>query len=201
MKAIKWLDEHLEEVLLVILLVLITCVEMIQVIIRNIPWIPALTWAEEFCRFCWIWSVFISLPYTLRKGSMLRVNVLMDLLPSVLHNAVNILVDLINAAVMALLGYHSITVISSIMISAEASPAMLWPMWMVYSVMVFGFFFGAYITISAIMALPSSFHSDSIPTFRKSGFWNGKKNRGIPARPCSQTGYQALCKIMQSELI
>lgn len=144
MKTIKWLDEHLEESLLVILLVLITCVEIVQVIIRNIPWIPALTWAEEFCRFCWIWSVFISLPYTLRKGSMLRVNVLMDLLPSVAHNIVNILVDLINAAVMALLGYHSISVISSIMISAEASPAMLWPMWMVYSVMVFGFFFGAF---------------------------------------------------------
>ena len=143
MKAIKWLDEHLEEVLLVILLVLITCVELIQVVIRNIPWIPALTWAEEFCRFCWIWSVFISLPYTLRKSSMLRVNVLMDLLPSVVRNSVNILVDLINAGVMALLGYHSISVISSIMISAEASPAMLWPMWMVYSVMVFGFFFGA----------------------------------------------------------
>ena len=144
MKAIKWLDEHLEESLLVILLVLITCVEIVQVIIRNIPWIPALTWAEEFCRFCWIWSVFISLPYTLRKGSMLRVNVLMDLLPSMAHNVVNILVDLINAAVMALLGYHSISVVSSIMTSAEASPAMLWPMWMVYSVMVFGFFFGAF---------------------------------------------------------
>ena len=144
MKAIKWLDEHLEEVLLVILLVLITCVELIQVVIRNIPWIPALTWAEEFCRFCWIWSVFISLPYTLRKGSMLRVNVLMDLLPSMVRNSVNILVDLINAGVMALLGYHSISVISSIMVSAEASPAMLWPMWMVYSVMIFGFFFGAF---------------------------------------------------------
>ena len=144
MKAIKWLDEHLEETLLVILLVLITCVELIQVVIRNIPWIPALTWAEEFCRFCWIWSVFISLPYTLRKGSMLRVNVLMDLLPSVVRNSVNILVDLINMAVMTLLGYHSISVVSSIMISAEASPAMLWPMWIVYSVMVFGFFFGAF---------------------------------------------------------
>ena len=29
------------------------------------------------------------------------------------------------------------------MISAEASPAMLWPMWIVYSIMVFGFFLGA----------------------------------------------------------
>lgn len=143
MKAIKWLDEHFEEALLVVLLILISCVEIVQVIIRNIPWIPALTWAEEFCRFCWIWSVFISLPYTIRKGSMLRVNVLMDLLPSVARNSVNILVDLINAAIMALLGMNSITVVSRIIESGEASPAMLWPMWVIYSIMVFGFFLGA----------------------------------------------------------
>lgn len=144
MKAIKWLDEHLEELLLVILLALIACVELIQVIIRNIPWIPALTWAEEFCRFCWIWSVFISLPYTLRRGSMLRVNVLLDPLPSIVRNIINIIVDLINMAVMGLLGYYAVSVISGIMASAEKSPAMLWPMWIVYSVMLFGFFFGAF---------------------------------------------------------
>ena len=72
MKAVKWLDERFEETLLAILLVLISCVEFIQVVIRNVPWIPALTWAEEFCRFCWIWSVFLSLPYTVRKASMLQ---------------------------------------------------------------------------------------------------------------------------------
>ena len=57
MKVVKWLDEHMEEFLLVILLVVIACVSLLQVIIRKIPWIPSLTWAEEFCRFCWIWSV------------------------------------------------------------------------------------------------------------------------------------------------
>ena len=83
MKVLKWLDEHFEETLLVICLVLIACVCLIQVIIRNIPWIPSLQWAEEFCRFAWIWSVFLSLPYTIRKGTMLRVNVLLDLMPHV----------------------------------------------------------------------------------------------------------------------
>lgn len=67
MKVVKWLDDHLEETFLVILLILISCVSLLQVIIRKIPFIPALTWAEELCRFLWIWSVFISLPYTLRK--------------------------------------------------------------------------------------------------------------------------------------
>lgn len=143
MKAVKWLDEHFEETLLVVLLVMISCVELVQVVIRNVPFIPALTWAEEFCRFCWIWSVFLSLPYTVRKGSMLRVSVLLDAFPPKLKNSVDLAVDLITAATMALLGVYSVSVISRIVSSAETSPAMEWPMWIIYSVMLVGFILAA----------------------------------------------------------
>lgn len=143
MKVIKWLDDHLEETLLAILLVVITCVSFLQVVIRKIPWIPALTWAEEFCRFCWIWSVFLSLPYTIRKGSMLRVTVMLDILPHTLRQILNILVDVITTACMAFLAYHSVTVVADIKTSSEMSPAMLWPMWIVYSVMLIGFILAA----------------------------------------------------------
>jgi TRAP-type C4-dicarboxylate transport system permease small subunit len=143
MKIWKWLDEHFEETLLIVLLVLISCVELIQVTVRNLEFIPALTWAEEFCRFCWIWSVFLSLPYTIRKGNMLRVTVLLNLFPPKVRGIINILVDLITSGAMLLLGVHSVKVVSNIMKSGETSPAMLWPMWVVYSVMLLGFFLGA----------------------------------------------------------
>ena len=142
MKVIKWLDEHMEETLLVILLVVIAWVCLLQVIIRNIPWLPALTWAEEFCRFCWIWSVFLSLPYTIRKGNMLRVNVLMDMLPQAVRKVFNICVDLLTAASMGLLAYHSIAVVQKIAESGELSPAMLWPMSIVYAIMLIGYALG-----------------------------------------------------------
>lgn len=67
MKVIKWLDAHFEETILVLLLVAIACISMIQVLFRKIPFVTSLTWAEEFCRFLWIWSVFLSLPYTIRS--------------------------------------------------------------------------------------------------------------------------------------
>lgn len=139
MKVVKWLDEHFEETLLVILLVLISCVELVQVILRNLSFIPSLTWAEEFCRFCWIWSVFLSLPYTIRKGSMLRVTVLLDVLPKVVLSVVNVVVELVVTASMLLLTVHSVTVVKNIMESGETSSAMVWPMWIVYSVMLIGF--------------------------------------------------------------
>lgn len=143
MKAVKWLDEHFEEFFLVVILTLIACVELVQVIYRNLPFVDALKWAEEFCRFCWIWSVFLSLPYTIRKGSMLRVNVLAEMLPQAARKTVNILIDLINAAVMAILFVNAITVVKSIKASGESSPAMTWPMWIIYSVMLVGFGLGA----------------------------------------------------------
>ena len=142
MRALKWLDEHFEEAIMVVLLVLISCVELVQVIVRNLSFIPSLQWAEEFCRFCWIWSVFISLPYTIRKGNMLRVSVLLDLFPAKVRAAVNIAVEIIIAASMLLLGIHSIEVVGNILDSGETSSAMLWPMWIVYSIMLVGFFLG-----------------------------------------------------------
>ena len=98
MKIIKWLDLHFEEFFMVVFLVLITVVSLMQVIVRNIEVIPSLTWAEEFCRFCWIGSVFLSLPYTIRNISMLRVCVLLDLLPETVHKLINIATYFITAA-------------------------------------------------------------------------------------------------------
>ena len=88
---------------------------------------------------------------------MLRVSVLLDAFPAKLRKAINITVDFIVAASMLLLGYHSVGVVKSIVTSAETSPAMLWPMWVVYSIMLLGFFGGtlralqqAYIHITAV---------------------------------------------------
>lgn len=166
-KIVAFLDEHFEEALLVIMLILITVVEFLQVVIRNIPWIPALKWAEEFCRFCWIWSVFLSLPYTIKRGSMLRVNVLMDLLPQKARKIINISVDFINAIVMIVLGYYSIGVVDLIKKSGETSPAMEWPMWIIYSVMLLGFFLGAFRAVQQGVLHIRNFKEDQLSTIEQ----------------------------------
>ena len=100
MKLLDWLNKHLEESFMVVMLVLIACVSMLQVIVRKIPGMSSLTWAEEFCRFMWIWSVFISLPYTILNENMLRVGVLKDMLPDKVKKVVNIVVDVVTMACM-----------------------------------------------------------------------------------------------------
>ena len=170
MKTLKWLDEHLEEAILVVLLVLISCIELIQVIFRNLSFVDALTWPEEFCRFAWIWSVFISLPFTIRKASMLRVSVLVDMLPQAVRKIVNIVIDLINAVVMAILFRYSIDVIfgaKGIYTSGETSPAMTWPMWIIYISMLFGFGLGVFRALQMAVIHIQHFNEKELTTLEQ----------------------------------
>ncbi len=164
MKLIRWLDLHLEETLLAILLIVIACVTFLQVIIRKLPWIPALTWAEEFCRFCWVWSVFLSLPYTLRTATMLRVTALLDILPEKVMKVLNISVYVITTLCMLLLAVYSVPTVLDIFHSGETSPAMRWPMWIVYSVMLVGFVLATLRGIQQICIHTIHFHEKEIST-------------------------------------
>ena len=139
MKVIRWLDLHFEEAILIFLLIVIACVELLQVICRNLPFLPSLTWAEELCRFAWIATVFLSLPFTIRTSNMLRVSVLLDSLPDRLHNFLNICVDVLTAVMMGVLCHASVAVLVRIYESGETSSAMLWPMWIMYLIVIIGF--------------------------------------------------------------
>lgn len=167
---VKWLDEHFEETLLVIFLILISCVSMLQVVIRKIPFIPSLQWAEEFDRFMWIWSVFLSLPYTIRMGNMLRVNVLLDLMPHVIRKTLNLIVDLIVTVSMGLMAYHSVGVIfgaKGIIASGELSPAMQWPMSIVYMFMLIGFVLATFRGIQMLVLHAMSFNEKELSTIEQ----------------------------------
>ncbi len=151
MKVLKWLDAHFEEAILVFLLVVIACVELVQVICRNLPFVPALTWAEELCRFAWIATVFLSLPYTIRHSNELRVSALIDALPDHLHNLLNIAVDIVTMVIMAVLAWQSVGVVQQVYASGETSPAMLWPMWIMYGIILVGFALGALRSLQMIV--------------------------------------------------
>ena len=147
----KWLDEHFEELLLTICLLLILFVSFAQVVIRKLPNVSALTWAEEFCRFLWIFSVFLSLPYCLKKGSMLQVDLLGRALPRQAAKALGLFRDVCVFLAMCALAAASVRVVRMRFSSGELSPAMLWPVWILYAVMLAGY------VLAAIRALQMLF--------------------------------------------
>lgn len=139
MKIVKWLDENFEEVILMCLLVAITIVMTAQIFARYVL-NNSMSWPEEFCRYCYVWTTFLSLSYSIRKGNMLRVGVVMDLFPTKVQNSVRILCNLVMLSLFGLFFRHSLIVINNIKnITREMSTAMRLPMWIVYMSTVIGF--------------------------------------------------------------
>ena len=142
-KVLAWLGAHFEEALLSVLLVCIACVEFLQVVFRNLSFVDALTWAEEFCRFCWVATVFFSLPYTIANGSMLRVGVLQDILPPRAKKALTYICDGATLAACVLLSCGAVRALWRVFESGELSSAMLLPMWTLYALLCVGLLLGA----------------------------------------------------------
>ncbi|MFA9377225.1 MAG: TRAP transporter small permease [Lachnotalea sp.] len=72
MKIIKWLNDNLEEFIMVILLMAMTIIMGIQICARYI-FNYSLTWSEEITRYLFIWSAFISLSYCTRKCISIKI--------------------------------------------------------------------------------------------------------------------------------
>lgn len=165
MKVTKWLDEHFEEMLLCCFLIFIACVTLLQILCRTFA--KSLPWPEEFSRYCWVWSVFLSLPYTIKKGNMLRVNVLIDLLPTKLRNAINIIVHIIITACMALFFNSTFVVLKTSVKSGRTSPAMMLPMTLVYICFVIGFGLGSVRGIQQIIVYIKNFNKKELTTLEQ----------------------------------
>ncbi len=167
MKAIKWLDEHLEEAILIVGLVLISVVCLVQVLFNKLPFLTSLTWSEEFCRFVWIWCVFISVPYTIKKGSMLRVSVVLDLLPQGLRKVINLVVQIIVLLSMILMAYYSFEVVGFIKASGELSAALRLQIWLIYASISVGFVLGVIRAAQQVVHVVKHFNEKELTTLEQ----------------------------------
>ena len=141
MKLVKWLDENFEGTILLVMLLLLTTVMSVQIIARYFFRSP-LSWPEEFCRYCYVWTVFLSLGYTLKKGNMLRVNVVIDLFPNIVRNLIYLCADALMLVVFAVFFYHAVLRTIFISSTGQVSPAMQIPIWFMYCAVVAGFGIG-----------------------------------------------------------
>ena len=78
MKMIKWLDEHLEEYLLIALSTFTVVVIFGQVYMRYVR-SSSLTWSEEIARYAFIWMIYIGVSYGVKKGKHLGVDAFSEL--------------------------------------------------------------------------------------------------------------------------
>ncbi|HNR05281.1 MAG TPA: TRAP transporter small permease [Bacillota bacterium] len=162
MNGLKWLNKHLEEAILVFLLATISCVMMAQIIART--FFNSMTWPEEFSRYCYIWTVFLSLGYTIKKGNMLKVGIVMDLLPQKLRKRIEIIVNVIMLVLFVILLRYSIIYTGKVKSSGQFSPAMHLPMWIMYMSTIIGFALAALRMVQEIISNIRNFNKKAETT-------------------------------------
>ena len=164
MKALKWLDDNIEEFFLVILLVLISVVMLAQIFARYV-FNSSLSWPEEFCRYCYVWTVFLSVSYTIKRGNMLRVGIVMDMFPTWIQSIVKIICNLICVALFVVFFQHSLLVIGNIKnVTREISAAMQLPMWIMYLCTATAFALSAIRSVEAVIDNIRNFNAKALTT-------------------------------------
>ncbi len=133
MKVIKWLDDHMEEALLVVFLVIICTLMMINVVLRYV-FHSGILWGDEFCRQCFIATAFLGAGYCIKKKVLMRLDALQKALPSVASACLEILVDLIMAAAFFYLAVGGWAVVGKAFKNVTKTVIMRMPMYVTYSV-------------------------------------------------------------------
>ncbi|WP_434309353.1 TRAP transporter small permease [Hominifimenecus sp. rT4P-3] len=136
-KLIKWLDDHLEEALMVFLLGVICIVMMLQVIMRYFIQSP-LSWAEELCRYCFIYSGLIGVAFCAKKDTLLRMDALILLLPEKARKLWGKILDVFLLALFGFLFIKSTSLLEATAKQGQFSPALHLPYYVLYFSLTLG---------------------------------------------------------------
>ena len=79
-KVFRWLDDSLEETLMVITLILMTVIMGIQVFSRYALG-ASLTWSEELTRYLFVWEGFLSVSYCTKKCISIKIEQFVAMFP------------------------------------------------------------------------------------------------------------------------
>ena len=127
---LKAIDDYLEETILLILLVLMTCIMGIQIVSRYV-FQNSLTWSEELVRYMFVWSAFLGVPFCIKHGLSIKVDQFRNLFPIPLQKVLMYIDKIIIFLLFLVLFIYSFTVVKATYLSGQTSPAMQLPTWTV----------------------------------------------------------------------
>ena len=80
MKVLKFLDEHMEKILCVIFLALMSIIIVLQVFFRYVL-NNSLSWSEELARYLFIWMIYIGISLGVKMDKHICVDAVYTFMP------------------------------------------------------------------------------------------------------------------------
>ena len=141
-KGLRWLDQNLEECLMVFLLAAMTVIMGIQVFSRYALGM-SLTWSEELTRYLFIWAGFLSVSCCTKKCISIKIELFVALFPKrgkAFFKVVNHTLELILFFYLIPCAWKYFY---TAIVSGQTSPALGLPMYAVQAAPLLGFLLAA----------------------------------------------------------
>lgn len=142
-RILHWLDENLEETLMVLFLAAMTLIMGIQVFSRYALG-ASLSWSEELTRYIFIWAGFLSVSYCTKKCISIKIEQFVALFPKrgkALFKVVNHTLELVLFLYLIPFAWKYLL---SAVASGQTSPALGLPMYYVQAAPFAGFLLTAF---------------------------------------------------------
>ncbi|NJP36069.1 TRAP transporter small permease [Alkalicoccus luteus] len=131
MRIIRWLDEHIEEALLVVFSSIMIIIIALQVFMRYVIG-DSLAWSEELARFSFIWLVYIGISYGIKKQRHIKVDVMLIVFKHRGKIILNMISNLIFLGFAVVVIYYGTDIATRILELGQRSPGLGVPMGLVY---------------------------------------------------------------------
>lgn len=137
-KVLHWLNDNLEEFLMLVLLAAMTLVMGTQVFCRYVLGM-SLSWSEELTRYLFIWSGFLSVSYCTRKCVSIKIEQFVAMFPRRGKAAFKVVNHTVELILFFYLLPFSWKYFYSAVESGQVSPALGLPMCFVQAAPLVGF--------------------------------------------------------------
>lgn len=139
MPLLKFLDEHIEEYIVVVCLGTMSVLIFAQVFLRYVME-NSLSWSEELSRYLLIWMVNVGISYAVKKKTHVRITALDTVLSPPLKKALDILSNLLILGFAGTITILSFQVVTFNFRMGQMSQALEFlPIWVVYLAVPVGF--------------------------------------------------------------
>ncbi|RTQ94128.1 TRAP transporter small permease [Lysinibacillus telephonicus] len=163
MVVLRWLDKHIEEVILVILSILTVVIVFFQIASRNLLNF-SLIWAEELARYAFIWMIYIGVAYGVKRKRHISVEVLNMILGKKGNKVLDIVANILFLVFAVIVTYLSFLVLGKV---NRVSSALSLPMEFVYAAPLVGMLLASIRLIQQIVSQVRNFNKEEEVTEEK----------------------------------
>ena len=138
MKVLKWLDDKLEETILILLLIAMVLIMGLQVVCRYV-FNQSLSWSEELTQYLFIWATFISVSYCVKKRISIKIEQFFTMLPTKGKTILRLFRHTLVFIFCLIMIPYAVTYVQQAVQSGATSSALGIPMYYIQSAPLIGF--------------------------------------------------------------